>query len=114
MAVMAVPEQISPELVLVDPELAALERPRERALSVPAAQVVPLGVPLVPREGRAWPAWLVVALGLCLLAGGLFVSMLLFRGPSGGQNAPTTAIVPRTATAPAPGDTFAGPPIPNP
>ena len=90
---MAAMEQISPELVLVDPALAAVERPREFAVRVLAREVVPLGVPLVPREpavGR--PRWLVVAIGLGLLASGLLVSLLLFAGTSAAPNPPTADV----------------------
>jgi hypothetical protein len=76
-------EPISPELVLVDRALAEAARPREFAVRVLAPRVVPLGVPLVPPEstaGRRFPAWLVVAIGLCLFASGLLVSLLLFSG----------------------------------
>jgi hypothetical protein len=98
----ALTDQISPELVLVDPELAAIERPRERAIRVTADQVVPLGVPLVPREARRLrSAWLVALLGLSLLVSGFLVSVLLFRGPAGGGERPTVI---QTVTAPTAAD----------
>ncbi|HEY2371464.1 MAG TPA: hypothetical protein VGH82_02860 [Gaiellaceae bacterium] len=92
-------EQISPELVLVDPALAAHERPREFAARVIARRVVPLGMPLVPQETPAGrPMWLVVAIGLCLLTSGFLVSLLLFSGPSAASNRPAT-VVPAAAGA---------------
>ena|SRR5579862_1868054 len=93
-------EAISPELVLVDPQLAAVERPREFAVRVLAPRVVPLGVPLVPREpatGR--PAWQVVALGVCLLASGLLLSLFIFRSPSSAAGS-TPTVVPTAAELP--------------
>jgi hypothetical protein len=113
MVAIAVVEQISPELVLVDPKLAAVERPRERSVSVPVRQVVPIGVPLLPREApAARPRWFVAAAGLCLLASGLVLSIGLFRGPSGDSNRPTAVV--STRTVPGVSDRFVGPPIPNP
>jgi len=101
-AAVALIEPISPELVLVDPELAAVERPREFAVRVIAREVVPLGTPLVPRApAAARPAWLVGVIGVCLLATGLLVSLLLFGGSSTGPNRPTVVV--STALAPPPG-----------
>jgi hypothetical protein len=82
--------------VLVDPWLAAVERPREFAVRVTARQIVPLGVPLAPRDVRAArPRWQVLAAGFCLLASGLGVSLLLF-GRSSDAPAPRAPV---TATA---------------
>lgn len=114
-AAIATGDQLSPELVLVDPELAALERPHEHPVSVAVSRVVPLGVPLVPRDSApARPAWLVVTIGLCLLASGLLVSLLLFRGPSTGANRPTTIVATATSPSTTFADPFLGPPAPNP
>lgn len=91
---MAVIDAISPELVLVDPLLAAVERPREFAVRVIAREIVPLGVPLAPREapaGRRLPAWLVLAIGLCLLTSGLGLSFAVFSTPSPAPSLPTAA-----------------------
>lgn len=94
-------EPISPELVLVDPFLAAVERPREFVARVIARQVVPLGVPLAPREisrVRRLPAWVAVAIGLCLFTGGLLASFEAFRGPSStGTSRPVTTVAPTFA-----------------
>jgi hypothetical protein len=110
---MAFSDPISPELVLVDPALAAVERPREFAVRVIAREVVPLGVPLVPREARAGrPPWLVTAIGLCLLAAGLLVSFQLFGGASAGPNRPTSSVSTGVAQSPADPSPVVGPPIP--
>jgi hypothetical protein len=110
-AAMAFVEPISPELVLVDPALAAVERPREFALRVIAHRVVPLGAPLATRETRTWrSAWQVIAIGLCLLAAGLLASVVLFSDRSAGRNRPT--IVVSTPVGVSPIDPIVGPPIP--
>ncbi len=89
-AVAALSDPISPELVLVDPSLAAVERPREFARRVIARQVAPLGVPLFPLErSLGTPVWRTGAIGLGLLVGGLLVSMLLFSGSAAKPSAPT-------------------------
>jgi hypothetical protein len=95
-------EQISPELVLVDPELAAVERPREWWANEPVQRIVPLGVPLSPAELPAGgpPAWLVALLLLSLLTSGFLVSLLLFRTPRG-HDRPTVV---QTVTLSSPGD----------
>jgi hypothetical protein len=98
---MAVMEPISPELVLVDPALAAVERPHESAMRVIARQVVPLGVPLVPRETPARrPAWMVVVIGACLLTSGLVFALLLFSGSSAAPNQSTTVVSTVVGTPP--------------
>lgn len=110
---MAFSEQISPELVLVDPALAAVERPRELVVRVIAHQVVPLGVPLLPREARSGrPPWVVAAIGLCLLAAGLLVSFQLFSGLSAGPGRPTSIVSTSVAQSPADPSRVLGPPIP--
>jgi len=112
---MTLTEQISPELVLVDPALAELERRRERVVPALPERVVPLGVPLVPQESRAArPRWLIGLAGLALLGSGLLVALLLFRAPdSGGLTAPTTVVTGSTES-PGAAAQFAGPPLPHP
>src|SRR5262249_23868833 len=100
---------ISPELVLVDPVLAGIERARLVRRARLEEGMHPARPPAVasdraePRPsrgpGRWWPRAVGVSFGLALFAGGLWAAAALTGRPANLVSTPATAPVPVTPKA---------------